>query len=218
MKKLLVIIAVWLSSGAFAQVSFSAGGSSLLAFGTEAGPWGGVHLGVEVPRDDAISLYGRITHNFAKKGDSVQTIAMAIDFMTSPYTLPVNGVTSSTYSIVEGGTRYYLGNGFDFGWAGYGGTNFMLVFNRVRTSYDDFDQTLYQLEGGSNDRDGSIISFGIGLHGGVKYSVPRIGTFYTDINLGYMFLGQASNINVSAELYSPLIFGINLGYRYDILW
>lgn len=206
-----------LASTSWGQVSFNGGYTMLNAFGTGAGPWSGLHVGVEVPRDDAISLYGKFTHCFAKSGDSTLQFATAIDPTTSPFTQEVYGVVRTNYTILEGGTRYYLGNGFDFGWAGYGGTNFMIMFNQVKTKYDRFDDTKYTLSA-SGGSDGSIFSAGVGLAGGVKYSVPRVGTFYTDVAIGYMFIAQGSNNTVDPALYSNLIFTVNVGYRYDILW
>ncbi|MFT5858502.1 MAG: hypothetical protein ACI865_000590 [Flavobacteriaceae bacterium] len=217
MKNYLIIIVLVLTSGVSAQVSFNAGGSLLKGFG--APEWfTGFHAGVEIPRDDALSFYGRVTHHFQKKAnDPIDFYATAIDFSTSPNILLVQGLPSMNFTIIEGGSRFYLGDGFDFGFAAYGGTNFMLVLNKVKVTYDDFDDQLYAIS--DLDRvDGKIFGLGAGLAGGVKYSVPRLGTFYFDLSVSYMFLAQGSQQNVYSDLYSSLLFNMALGYRYDIVW
>lgn len=222
MKKLLILFAVLLAGGAQAQVGISGGGGLLKGFG-QPRPWGGLHIGVEIPRDDAVSIYGRFSHYFAQANqDSVYASAEARDPSTFPSVIGVSGVSGMNYNILEGGTRYYLGDGYDFGWAAYGGSNLMLVFNKVKNQYQGFDETLYKLSDGY-DRTGSIFSLGFGLNGGVKYSMEEVGTFYFDLALNYIIFGQASNYTASEQfgqngLYRPLLFTFNLGYRRDIAW
>lgn len=216
MRNLLIVVAVVLAGSVSAQVSFNAGSSTLKGFGTDA--WfTGFHVGAEVPRDDAMSFYGRYTHHFARTGDSLGVIGIATDTGTTPFTISVMSSSQMNYNIFEGGTRYYLGDGFDFGFAGYGGTSFMIVYNKVKTKYSDFDETLYEIDG-STARDGGIFSLGAGLLGGLKYTVARVGTFYSDFSISYMLLGQASGEFTYTGLYSNLFFGINIGYRRDLFW
>ncbi|GAB5419256.1 MAG: hypothetical protein Crog4KO_33000 [Crocinitomicaceae bacterium] len=222
MKKILVLIAIALSGTSFAQVGISAGGDMLVGFGAQR-TWGGLHIGLEIPRDDAISIYGRVSHYFAQSGkDSIQTQAIARDVSTNPYIINVNGVSRMNYTTLEGGTRYYLGDGYDFGWAAYGGTNLMLIFNGVRNRYQGYDEVLYELQDSGAQR-GTIFSLGFGLGGGLKYSVEELGTFYFDMSLSYIIFGQASNEAAAQQfqtggLYRPLLFTFNLGYRRDIAW
>jgi hypothetical protein len=216
MKKLSLIIVLIVAGSVSAQVSFSAGSSTIKGFGVPK--WfTGFHLGVEVPRDDAMSFYGKYTHQFARGGEEIFGVAVANEVTTTPYTINVAGVPTMNYHILEGGTRYYLGDGFDFGFAGYGGTNFMLIFNKTTARYDDLDETLYTLDP-STARDGGIISLGMGLTGGAKYTFPRLGTFYADISASYLFLGQMSNSTTYIDLYSKVLFGLNVGYRKDLFW
>jgi hypothetical protein len=216
MKNYFLIIALLIAGSVSAQVSFNAGSSTLKGFGTPK--WfTGFHLGVEVPRDDAMSFYGRFTHHFSRAGDSTLVTAVAKETTTTPYVTSVMSMSGMNYNVFEGGTRYYLGDGFDFGWAGYGGTSFMIVYNKVKTSYADFDEVNYEIDG-STGRDGAIFSLGAGLLGGVKYTVPRIGTFYSDFSVSYLFLGQVSDQSTYTGLYSNLFFGINFGYRRDLFW
>lgn len=222
MKKFLVLIAITLSGMSFAQVGISAGGNMLVGFGAQR-TWGGLHVGVEIPRDDAISIYGRVSHYFGQPShDSIYTSAIARDVTTNPYVINVSGISRMNYTTLEGGTRYYLGDGYDFGWAAYGGSNLTLIFNGVRNRYEGFNETLYELQSTGAQR-GTIFSLGFGLGGGLKYSVENLGTFYFDLSLTYIILGQASNEAASQQfgsggLYRPLLFTFNLGYRRDISW
>lgn len=216
MKYASLIIALLIAGGVSAQISFNAGSSTLKGFGTDK--WfTGFHIGGEVPRDDAMSFYGKFTHHFSRQGDSLLASAVANDVTTTPYIVNVWSSTGMNYNIFEGGTRYYWGDGFDFGWAGYGGTNFMIVYSKVKTTYDDFDESKYRIDE-SSMRDGGIFSLGVGLTGGVKYTMPRVGTFYTDFSMSYLVLDQVSNQSIYGGLYSQLFFGINVGYRRDLFW
>jgi hypothetical protein len=180
--------------------------------------FGGFHLGFEVPRDDAQSFYGKYTHMFKNQAqDPIDMYIYAIDLMTVPYTQTIQATPAMNYHIFEGGTRYYLGNGFDYGWAGYGGTNMQLIFNKVSAEYGPYDEALYEIDIDSR-MDGSIFSFGFGLGGGVKYSSASSGTFYMDVSIAYLIFGQKSTAAVYQDLYNPLLFGVNFGYRKDLFW
>lgn len=216
MKNSLLVLFVFLAGWCGAQVSINAGTSMLVGF-TSPGPWGGFHIGVEVPRDDAVSIYGRYTHHFKRYGDSLAAYAVPIDPGSFLPTQSVMTAPSMNYNIIEGGTRYYLGNGFDYGFAAYGGSCLMLIFNTVKAKTEAFDESLYKLDESSR-YEGSIFSLAFGLGGGVKYSTVRFGTYYLDLNLAYMIFGQPNNANIYGNLYNPLIFNFNLGWRKDILW
>jgi hypothetical protein len=147
----------------------------------------------------------------------------AIDLTTSPYNLSVNYLSSTNYTTIEGGTRYYLGNDYDNGFSVYGGSNFMLIINSVRNNYEKFDYTgQYEWENGyelpQNTEDkGKIISIALGLQGGVKYTFPARGTIFADLTGSYALFGKASNQTAAnSNLYAPMIFSFNVGYRKDL--
>lgn len=227
----LIVGFTFVLSGVSAQVGLAAGMSTLIGFGStdRTSPWGGFHIAVEVPRDDEISMYGRFTHHFNSQssnpitpdgiftGDFYFVELVPRDLNSGLPNKYIGATPKMNYNILEGGTRYYLGSGFDFGWSAYGGGNFMLMFNSVKLDYDTYDESLYAI----NDAirlEGTIVSLGFGLGGGVKYSTAPMGTFYFDVNLNYLIYGQASNPGVYADMYSPLLFNFNLGFRKDILW
>ena len=217
MRNFLVIVFLVMSSSLFAQVSITAGPSMLLGTVRDAKPWFGFQVGLEIPRDDQVTLYGRFTHHFKQFAPTTfQALLTPKD--PNDFNFPVvNGRTSMNYNILEGGTRYYLGNGFDFGWAAYGGSNIMIIISSVKDNYESFDETKYTLDP-SYRYNGTIFGLGFGLGGGLKYTFPRLGTIYTDLNANYIVLPASSTPPPSGELYSSLIFNFNIGYRRDIIW
>jgi hypothetical protein len=204
------------------QVSISAGTSIIQGFSTGKSFFG-LNGGIELPRTNDVTFYGRIGHYFFKREElQSSTFVTAIDLTTSPYNLQVNYQSKMNYTTIEGGTRYYLGNDFDNGFSLYGGGNFMLYFNSIKRDYEKEDATgnyswegKYQLSP-TEPRNGKIISIAMGLQGGMKYTIPATGTFYFDVGGHYSIFGQPSNSNLSPNLYSPLFFTINVGYRKDL--
>jgi hypothetical protein len=204
------------------QISICAGTGILKGFTTEKSFFG-LNAGIEMPRSNDITFYGRIGHYFARPEAQINsTFVTANDFTTIPYQLSVNYQSKMNYTTIEGGTRYYLGNDYDNGFSVYGGGNFMLYINSVKREYDKEDATgnytweeNYQLPSNEPDK-GKIISIAMGLQGGIKYTIPATGTFYFDVNGQYSIFGQASDNNISTELYSPLFFTFNVGFRKDL--
>ncbi len=217
MKKIAGIVVVLMLAGSVsAQVSFNVGSSTLKGFGVPY--WfTGFHLGVEVPRDDAMSFYGRYTHHFSRYDEPTLLGAVAKDPSTTPYILQIPANYGMNYNIFEGGSRYYIGDGFDFGFAGYGGTKIMIAHSNVKLKYSDFDESLYEIDE-STSREGAILGIGVGLIGGAKYTIPRIGTFYSDFSMSYLALPFATQDNIYSDMYSSLLFSISVGYRRDLFW
>lgn len=214
MKKLLfVLLVLFQMNNVMAQFGLSGGVSMLKAFGVPK-PYVGLHIGGEIPRDDEVTFYGRMSF-YGKQRETLKgtTTVTAYDFTTNPYNMTVQYQSSMNYTIIEGGSRYYIGNGYDSGFGAYGGSNLMIVFNSVKRDYDDYDQTLYQLNPGELAK-GSIFNLGFGLGGGVKNTFAGLGTLYLDLNLSYMLMNVASNTTaVNTNLYSPLLFTFNFGFR-----
>ena len=217
-----IIFIFLFSLTSFSQVSINAGTSILRGFTTDKSFFG-FNAGIEMPRSNDITFYGRIGHYLPKNEEQINSSTVnAIDLTTSPYNLQVNYQTKMNYTTIEGGTRYYLGNDYDNGFSLYGGGNFMLYFNSIKRDYEKEDATgtytwedKYQLSPNETDK-GKIISIAMGVQGGMKYTIPATGTFYFDVNGQYSIFGQASNSNISTELYSPLFFTFNIGYRKDL--
>src|SRR5574343_1488693 len=214
MKKLIAIFGlIFLGNVASAQVGLSGGVSMLKGFGTPK-PYVGMHLGVEIPRDDANSIYGRVSF-YGKQRDEYKssTYVTAIDPSTNPLSFNVGYLNSMNYTVLEGGNRYYIGDGYDSGFGAYGGGNFMIMFNSVKRNYEDYDESKYSLPETELPR-GSIFSFAFGLNGGVKHTFAGVGTLYGDAGFGYVLIGKPSNLTAqSTNLYSNLLFTFSIGFR-----
>jgi hypothetical protein len=213
--KYLVVVVILLigSTAAQAQFGVSGGMSVLKGFGVQK-PYIGMHFGGEIPRDDQISLYARLSL-YARQQEPTNgfTIVTATDFTTVPYSQTISYSSTFNYTIVEGGTRYYIGNGYDSGFGAYGGSTVMLAVNSVKRRYDDYDQAKYELPSSELSK-GSIFNLGFGLGGGLKNTFAGIGTVYFDMNLAYMILSTASNSTAqNTSLYAPLLFSFNFGFR-----
>ncbi|MEY3237635.1 MAG: hypothetical protein RI883_1736 [Bacteroidota bacterium] len=216
MKKYITIVVLMLGAlDTMAQFGISGGTSILKGFGTPK-PFVGIHIGGELPRDDQNSLYARISF-YAKQKEEIlgSTYVEAILPTTFPYNQTISYENSMNYTMIEGGNRYYIGNGYDSGFGGYGGANLLLAFNTVKRTYGDYDQVLYTLPS-SEIAKGSIFNLGFGLGGGLKYTFAGIGTMYFDANFAYLITSTASNNTASTtSLYAPLLFTFNLGFRKD---
>ncbi|NRA10762.1 MAG: hypothetical protein HRT57_02255 [Crocinitomicaceae bacterium] len=220
MKLYTILLALLISGSVSAQIGVSAGATMLNAFGNPK-PYGGMHLTIEYPSSESVTFYGKLSHLFKQRHtDSSLISIIAYDFATTPYIKNIGGLSSLNYTFIEGGTKYYLGNGYDFGFAAYGGPNAFLAFNSVKMKYAEYDETLYALPE-DYGRKASIVSFGVGFNGGVKYSIERIGTVYFDLGLQYIIRAYENNNMAYLEGWprlSQLMFNFNLGFRRDILW
>ncbi len=99
----------------------------------------------------------------------------------------------------------------------------MLFFNTVKLDYDKSDITGtyewendYALPTSDEDR-GLILGIAVGLQGGLKYTIPAIGTAYFDVSGQYSILAQGSNtLANNSDQYSRLFFVFTLGFRKDL--
>lgn len=218
-----IALILFFAFNAQSQVSLNLGLGPLKGFGVPKSFFG-FHGGIELPRNNDVTFYLRLGYYLPKKEEqSTTTNVTAIDLTTSPYNLSVSYLTSTNYTTIEGGTRYYLGNDYDNGFSIYGGSNFMLILNSVKRNYEKYDLTgQYNWENDyvlseSEEVKGTIISVALGLQGGVKYTFPARGTIYADITGSYALFAKASNNTAAnSNLYAPMIFIFNVGFRKDL--
>ena len=222
-KSISIAVICLLSLNAQSQVSLNLGLGPLKGFGVPKSFFG-FHGGVELPRNNDVTFYLRLGYYLPKKEDNIMTeYVTAIDLTTNPSTLGVQYQSSTNYTTIEGGTRYYLGNDYDNGFSIYGGSNFMLIINSVKNNYEKYDYTgvyewenNYELPQNTEDKE-KIISVALGLQGGVKYTFPARGTIYADITGSYALFAKASNNTAAnSNLYAPMIFIFNVGFRKDL--
>lgn len=218
------LLLLMVSTTVGAQFSVGGGASTLLEFGNRK-PFYGLHFNVEVPRNNEVTFYGRLTYHFRQNNvaNIGEFAAIAKDVNTQPSYEMVNvdNVTSLNYFMIDGGTRYYLLNGFDEGFSLYGGTNLGLIVNTVKygSRVGDYNADLYTLEMGdfSTDRDkGTIIRLAVGFTGGIKYTIPTIGSFYFDVNPHLTIFGIPSSANIPSNIYRPVFFNFNIGFRKEL--
>lgn len=230
MKWIAMIALVFSGLSANAQFSVGGGASTLFQFGNSK-PFGGLHFNVEFPRNNEVTFYGRLTYHFKQnKSSSVDTDGyplginvQAIDQNTVPYTqyLPATFEESFNYVMIDGGTRYYIINGYDEGFSLYGGTNVALIVNTARYTYSvQGMSSLYEVTATdkrlTEKNKGTILNLAAGITGGAKYTMPGRGTLYFDINPSLMLFGLPSNDKIETSLYKNVIFNFNIGYRKEI--
>jgi len=212
-KHFLLLTMLFVGSLAFGQFGITLGPSLLRPFGANKSFFG-MHIGGEYSIDDASTYFGRITV-YGNQKDSITRLASIQEinggaFSVADYSLKGN------YTVISGGARYYVGDGYETGFSAYGGTTLNLVFNSVKAEFRDLDETKYVLSTGYFKK-GTAFGAGVGLQGGVKYGIEYLGTVYFDLGLDYMLLYQAGNALAADFSYlSPLLFHFNIGFRKDI--
>ncbi len=206
-------------TSARAQFGVTAGTCLLKGFGTPK-PFVGLQIGAEIPRDDFLSLFGRVSF-YGKQSQGLinTTYVEAIDMNTTvPSIQNISYDNSMNYTVIEGGNRFYVGDGYDSGFGAYGGGTVQAIFNTVKRNYnyESIDQSKYQLPVTESPK-GSIFSIALGISGGVKNTFAGIGTAYFDLGFSYMIMNSVSNSTASSagNMYSPLLFTFCLGFRKD---
>jgi len=185
----------------------------------------GIHGHLEIPRSGDVTLYGRFSYAFPKANyDTLTSYVTSVSQNTSiPYILAVNSRYKTSYFTIEGGNRYYIGNDYDNGFAGYGGSGLVIGIGKVRKDYEDKDVTgeynwalTHQVDP-SEILEGRLFTLGAYLQGGVKNTIPAIGTIYSDVTLNYLLLANANNNTAaSTEYLSPLFFNFAIGFKKDL--
>jgi hypothetical protein len=214
MKGFLLVGLMVLASQSFGQFGVMVGPSVMRPFGVQK-TFVGFHLGGEYSLDDATSYFGRFTHYLGATDPLRNVTPLQALNATFPYA-ETSFTTSTNYTCLSGGARYYLGDGYETGLSAYGGSTINLVFNSIKAEFEPYDESKYILPDGFN-RKGNAFGFGIGLQGGVKYGIVSLGTIYFDLGLDYLIAYQGSNTMASYSPYlSNILFQFNLGFRKDL--
>lgn len=225
----LFFFGILLSNLTFAQFSFGGGLSTTQFFNTQGVQnqkliMPGLHAHIEIPRSGDVTLYGRVAYLFPKANyDTLTSYVTAINPTTNPYILAVNNQYKTSYFTIEGGNRYYIGNDYDNGFSGYGGSGLLLALGKVRKVYSNTDvsgeylwQNTHQIDP-SEISEGKVFALGGYLQGGLKYTIPAVGTVYSDVTLNYLLLANGNNNTaLSTEYLSPLFFNFTVGFKKDL--
>jgi hypothetical protein len=195
----------------FTQFSITAGSTILKPFGIQ-GTHFGFNLSGEFAVDDLSTYYARLTFLPSKTVSSSSILVSGKDFDVNPFSIEVDTYEKLNYSILEFGKRYYFGEGYENGFAAYGGSSLNIIFNKVSLEIDEFDETKYQTTF-SSENTGTIATMGFGLNGGIKNSF-NFGTLSFDAGMNYSLFGIASNsVAQNFNNVSSLYFVFNLGFR-----
>ncbi len=214
-----------------AQMSYG-GGLSLTNFMNTTGVDGqksimpGIHGHIEVPRSGDVTLYGRATFLFPKADLNTNIDYLpAINANTNPYALPVNYQLKTRFINIEGGNRYYIGNDYDNGFAGFGGSGLSLMYGKNYKLYEDTDtsgqiswSSNYQINPSSGLSKNYFLICGF-LQGGVKYTFPSVGTIYADLSISYPLISNYNNV-ITDDFYtrfiSAFILNFGIGFKKDL--
>ena len=129
-----VLLFSFLASNFFSQISLNVGLGTLNGFDEKIKTFYGFNLGLEYPKSNQTTIFGRFTYYIPINNiDSTESYASAISTTTFPYTLQRNYTVSTGYLTLEGGTRYYLINGYDNGFSIFGGSTILLCLNKIKT-------------------------------------------------------------------------------------
>jgi hypothetical protein len=199
----------------FAQFGLGVGPTMIKGFGYPT-VYPGFHITGELPKDDQLTFYGRLSASLYGKDEDVFT-----EYLTDPLTFqvaPVKYQNAMNHLILEGGNRYYLGNGYDSGFGLYGGGNMQIIFNGAKRiyDYDTINEAQFPATSSASKK-GSIFALAFGLNGGTKYSIPGVGSIYFDMTFSYALLAQPTPNTSAPEVYSrlfaPINFNFSLGFR-----
>jgi hypothetical protein len=215
LKSGLVLFLLLFGQLSHAQFGLGVGTTLIKGFGYP-NAYAGFHLMGELPKDDQLTFYGRISGSFYGKDKEVFKDPL-FDQNTGQVAF-VNYQNAMNHMILEGGNRYYLGNGYDSGFGLYGGGNMQFIFNGAKRiyDYDTINQAQFPATSTASKK-GSIFALAFGLNGGVKHSIPGIGTLYFDMTFSYALLAQATPNTSAPEVYNrlfaPINFNFSLGFR-----
>jgi len=223
---IIAIVLLLCSTNSWGQFSIGGGLSSVFEYGKSAGF--GLNIVGEVPRNNDVTFTGSISYIFPRvqsrelSGSGLPAIAKDINTSPQNITAPIFQEESINYFIAQAGQRFYILNGFDEGFSLYGGTLVGFTFSKVKWNtsprYDDskytIDSTL--LSQWSNRDQGSILRIQVAFNGGMKYTIPNVGSFFFDAGISLTLLPMVSNDAMPSPLYQSVFFNANIGFRKEL--
>ena len=210
-----ILVSACFFTTTYSQFSIGGGPSLLKAFGVRS-PYYGFHILGEMPVDESSSYYGKLAFYAKQTSPTFLVGGSAIDFNTDPQAIDIYGKQTFNYITIEGGRRYYFGNGYDYGFAPYGGTHILAAFNQTKIVADRYDASKYSLF--NTETKGSLFNLAFGLSGGVKNDFAW-GTLFFDVSFDYFILAQPTNqlaIQGYNQFGSQVAFSFGLGYKKTI--
>lgn len=217
MKSILLIFILTTTLCSFGQISVSAGGSILNNFGSGR-EFIGFSLGGEYALDDESSYFGRLNFYPGVKNRRMDSVLLQPYDIAQPFAF-VNALPKTSYFSLEGGARYYIGDGYEYGFSGYGGYKVSILHCKVKLNTDEFDETKYRFPDNYGP-EGALLALTVGIGAGIKYSIGTVGTVYLDGSIDYPILSSFTNrsIEYTDYLKSLVFFSLNIGFRKDLYW
>ena len=179
----------------------------------------GLHVQGEVCDDDTYSMYGRLNYGLPTTEVSRALTVPLTDFNGVIQNENVTYIPKTSIIGIEGGARSYLFDGYEFGFALYGGSKFTALIYNISMEESAYDkssrQTLYNV-----DTKGKVLAVSVGVTGGAKYSIDTYGTVYLDASADLRLLAIPNNETwqYSSFTTGSLVFTVVLGFRRDIIW
>jgi hypothetical protein len=172
----------------------------------------GVTVFFDVPKTDNIAFYGKLGYYFPTSIVDTNAYAIAIDPMTNPYQVSAENKTVINIISLQGGTKYFVGNAYNVGFAGMFDTHFRLLVSPVKSSVTGYDAKIYQQDPNVPTTAGKYVSMNLfaGVGAGVKYSQPW-GTLFASANIDLILFYLRPT-----ALTSSFMLSVEVGYRRDI--
>ena len=172
----------------------------------------GVSVFFDVPKTDNIAFYGKVGYYFPSSIVDSSAYVIAIDPMTNPYQSSAENKTVVNTISLQGGTKYFVGNAYNVGFAGQFDTRIRLLVSPVKSSITGYDASKYQQDPMVASTAGKYVSMVLyaGVGAGVKYSQPW-GTLFATANLDLLLFYLRPT-----ALTSSFLFSLEVGYRRDI--
>lgn len=197
-----------------AQFSVGGGLSSFHGLNIDVNRFG-LNVFVESPRTTNNTLMVRASIMLPDKNTKTSEVEKIDpnDF-SIPTKVEAEAVSKTSYFAVDGGTRFYLINDYDIGFAVYGGGHLKGILSSYSATYrlpDSLDANDYNTQ--TQDKSFSLL-FGFGGNIGVKYQLPLRGALLFDFGAEIITGLYDPNLILTNEI-SPLSFFFNLSYRFD---
>lgn len=212
--KIKVLLALFMLSNTWLISQYSVGGglSTTSSVGISGTRWGG-NIFFEKPRDEVNTLFIRGTLTIPKLDFSNTRFVNQIEFNPDyDQTIQVDIFERTSFMSIDGSNRRYFYNTYEAGFGVYGGFNLRGIVSAKSKRPEDYDTDIYE----EVDLDSKSYSFlyGAGVNGGVKFQLPYRGAVNLDFTLE-LIRPLFDQQNIFGQHISPLIFGMNLSYRFD---
>ncbi|HLV42536.1 MAG TPA: hypothetical protein VKY37_09665 [Brumimicrobium sp.] len=180
----------------------------------------GVNFFAEVPRTPENTLFIRAAY-MLPNSDSRSTFVSGKQGVT-PSMTEADLVAKTSYFAIDGGTRYYLFNQYDIGFAVFAGGHIKGILSSYSARYrmpgsldiNDYETSDFPAQPLTGLSPQYSLLFAFGGNVGVKYQLPMRGALTFDFALE-LITRLYDPYTILGNDIAPLSFSFNLGYRFD---